>query len=158
MVFVCKIQRTLDPENPSWANTSREGMLEATHRAVATFAGWLCQQETEEEGLSSVSPEAPRHQPRQSQEERTQLVCFEAAENTTHKPQNRSDFCKWLCVHWFLWQVLPRKKTRPRPWTQKKKRGNLMTKKSKITWPAETKAADGDSGDTLDWPGRAPGY
>lgn len=87
MVFVCKIQRTLDPENPGWANTSREGMLEATHRAVATFAGWLCQQEKEEEGLSSVSPEAPRHQPRQSQEERTQLVCFEAAENTTHTPK-----------------------------------------------------------------------
>lgn len=33
-----------------------------------------------------------------------------------------------------------------------------MTKKSKITWPAETKAADGEIRDTLDWPGRAPGY
>lgn len=130
---------------PRLNETSRERMLEAAHKAVVTFASCLCTHMRERRKACHLCPQKPPGTSLAGLRTNTASLLWGSWEHCPHT-QNKSDFCKWLRVHWFIWWVLPRKTN---AWTQKKKLGDLMTKESKWKWPAGTKAAEGESHDSL---------
>lgn len=126
------------PENsrfrePRLNETSREWMLETAHRAVLTFASWLCKHMREEESMSSVSPEAPRHHLAGLGTHTASLLwgCWEHCPHTQNRVTPAND-C--ICID-FSDKCFPGREQNPDPGLRRRNaRSNDKGFKVKMAW------------------------